>query len=362
MRSQKLVARSAAGMRAQGIREAAAALAWSRAASWAAGLAAVAAFGLDPAWTGFDPARLTDGWPLAPAARWDAVWFLAIAQDGYYGEARPAFFPRYPLLVAALGGSAWAGVAVSAACAVAALAVLHRLAALELGESAAGATVLAVAFFPTSFFLTAVYSESLFLALSAGAFLAARTGRPALAAGLGALAAATRSIGVLLVVPLWLLLRGRDRAWILLVPLGLAAYCAWLWWVRGDPWLPFRAQEVWDRTLGVPDVVGAIRGSSGDMLRRNLTDVAFLLFAAVATVGALRRLPLAYGAWALVALAVPLSHPVDSQPLLSLPRFVLVLFPLHMWVATVAGPRTLAVSAVLLGLFSALFSTWAFVA
>jgi hypothetical protein len=355
-------------MRAQGIREAALALAWSRAVIWAAGLAAVAAFGLDPAWTGFDPMRLTIGHRetvdelLAPAARWDAVWFLAIAQDGYSGDARPAFFPLYPLLVAALGGTAVAGVVVSAACAVVALTVLHRLASLELGEAAAGATVLAVAFFPTSFFLTAVYSESLFLALSAGAFLAARTGRPALAGALGALAAATRSIGVLLVVPLWLLLKSRERMWILLVPLGLAAYCAWLWWVRGDPWLPFRAQEVWMRSLGVPDPVGAIAGSRGEMLRRNLVDAGFLLFAVVATVGALRRLPPAYGAWALVALAVPLSHPVDSQPLLSLPRFLLVLFPLHMWVATVAGPRTLAVSAVLLGVCSALFATWEFVA
>lgn len=352
------------------------ALAWSRAVIWAAGLAAVAAVGLDPAWPAFDPMRLTAGYGatgdllLAPAARWDAAWFLAVAQDGYYGDARPAFFPLYPLAVAALGGSAPAGVIVSAACALAALAVLHRLAALELGRPAAGATVLAVAFFPTSFFLTAVYSESLFLALSAGAFLAARTGRPAAAAGLGALAAGTRSIGVLLVVPLWMLMASRprrERAWLLLVPLGLAAYCGWLAVVRGDPWLPFQAQEVWNRSFGapfaaVPAVFSEIAGARGDMLRRNLTDAVFLLFAVVATAGALRRLPLAYGAWALVALAVPLSLPVEGQPLLSLPRFALVLFPLHMWLATVAGPRALAASAALLGLFSALFASWEFVA
>lgn len=338
------------------------ALAWSRAVIWAAGLAAIAAYGLNPAWHGFDPAGLTDGY-LPLAARWDAVWFLTIAQDGYDGGARPAFFPLYPLLVAALGGSAWAGLAVSSACAVAALAVVHRLAALELGTAAAGATVLAIAFFPTSFFLTAVYSESLFLALSAGAFLAARTGRPALAGALGALAAGTRSIGVLLVVPLWLLLGGRDRVWVFLVPLGLAAYCLFLWWVRGDPLLPFQAQDVWMRSFSFPDV-GVMLDSRGDMLRRNLTDAAFLLFAAVGCAGALRTLPLAYGAWALVALAVPLSHPNDVQPLLSLPRFVLVLFPLHMWLAIYipTHPRALAASGVLLGLGSALFATWEFVA
>jgi hypothetical protein len=358
-------------MRAQSIREAALALAWSRAVVWAAGLAAVAAYGLAPGWEAFDPQHvLGDGPALAPAARWDAAWYLAIAQDGYYGHARPAFFPLYPMLIVALGKSAWAGVAVSAACALAALAVLHRLAELELGDAAARATVLAVAFFPTSFFLTAVYSESLFLALSAGAFLAARRERPALACVLGALAAATRSIGVLLVVPLWLLLRARDRKWIALVPLGLAAYCVWLGEVYGDPWIAFRAQDVWHRSfvgpfLAVADVPGAIADGRGDMLRRNLLDAAFLLFAVVGVVGALRRLPLAYGAWALVALAVPLSYPVDSQPLLSLPRFVLVLFPLHMWLAISVPthpPRALAAGAAGLGVLSALFATWEFVA
>jgi hypothetical protein len=361
-------------MRAQSIREAALALVWSRAVIWAAGLVAVAAYGLAPGWEVFDPQRvLGDGLALAPAARWDAAWFLAIAQDGYYGGSRPAFFPLYPMLIAGLGGSAWAGVAVSAVCALVALAVLHRLAELELGAAAAHGTVLAVAFFPTSFFLTAVYSESLFLALSAGAFLAARRERPALAGVLGALAAGTRSIGVLLVVPLWLLLSGRARAWVAVVPLGLVAYCAWLAIVRDDPWLPFQAQEVWHRTfagpfLAVADVPGTIADSfaAGEsrshMLRRNLLDAAFLLFAVAGVAGALRRLPLAYGAWALVALAVPLSYPVDSQPLLSLPRFVLVLFPLHMWLATVAGPRALAASGALLGALSALFATWEFVA
>ena len=53
-----------------------------------------------------------------------------------------------------------------------------------------------------SFFFSAVYTESLFLALSAGCFYLARRERWVWAGVLGGLAAATRSIGVLLVVPL----------------------------------------------------------------------------------------------------------------------------------------------------------------
>src|SRR5918994_1235946 len=50
---------------------------------------------------------------LAPLARWDAAWYLRIADSGYGGsDARAAFFPLYPLLVVAFaqagGGSAGA--------------------------------------------------------------------------------------------------------------------------------------------------------------------------------------------------------------------------------------------------------------
>jgi hypothetical protein len=68
------------------------------------------------------------------------------------------------------------------------------------------------------------------------------------------------------------------------------------------------------------------------------------------------------------ALAVPLSYPVSAQPLMSLPRFLLVLFPLNIWFAgwLAARPRlrrpALAVSALLMMFFVAQFATWHWVA
>ena len=95
----------------------------------------------------------------------------------------------------------------------------------------------------------------------------------------------------------------------------------------------------------------------------NVLLFSFLVFAAVAVVGAFRRLPRAYGAYALVALALPLSYPVAPQPLMSLPRFLAVLFPLFMWLAVVTEERgwTRAVTATFavgLGLFTAQFAAW----
>ena len=92
-----------------------AAVAWrafwaSRLIVWAAGLAAVAIFGLSRRRLDFDQPGLTRPFGdlgdalVAPAARWDSYWFLSIARDGYDG-ARAAFFPLYPLIAAARRGA-----------------------------------------------------------------------------------------------------------------------------------------------------------------------------------------------------------------------------------------------------------------
>ncbi|MFA9270738.1 MAG: mannosyltransferase family protein [Baekduiaceae bacterium] len=201
-----------------------------------AGIVAAAAFGFSARAEDFDPAGYTIGLGsvadvvVAPFARWDSVWFLSIAGDGYDDGARAAFFPLYPVLVGALGtvlgSDLVAGVVVSLVALTAALVALHRLTALDFGDGVARGAVLAVAFFPMSFFLSAVYSEALYLALSVGSFLAARTGRWAWVGVLGGCAAATRSAGIVLLLPLviiWCKQRDRrpaDLAWLALVPAG----------------------------------------------------------------------------------------------------------------------------------------------
>src|SRR5919112_2543682 len=201
----------------------------SRVLVLAAGAIAVALFGLSPRHADFDPAGLTTPYGafgdalVAPLARWDTTWFMTIAQEGYGEGAREAFFPLYPLLLAVVGAPGAmlvAGAVLSTALAAAALTVLHRLVPLDYGPAVARGAVLATAFMPMSFFLSAVYSESLYLALSIGAVYAARTERWAWAGVLGGLAAATRSAGVLLLVPLALLWwdtrlrRDTDLAWL----------------------------------------------------------------------------------------------------------------------------------------------------
>jgi Mannosyltransferase (PIG-V) len=384
----------------------------SRLLVWAAGIWAVALWGIASRASLYDPAGLTRPYGrlgdalVAPLARWDSVWYLAIAHDGYpvHDLQRPAFFPLYPALVRAAGAIVASplvgGALVSAACMLVALVLMHRLTELELGPEAARCAVWALALFPAAFFLGAVYSESLFLALSLGAVYAARRGRWPWAGALAALAGGTRSAGVVLVVPLALIWwssrprRLRDAPWLAAAPAGLGAFCAWLGLRGGDAGAPFHAQDLWLRHFAGPfagvwdGAVAAWDGArqllsgsrahvyfapaGGDpfaVAGHNLLLFAFLLLAVPALVGVLRRLPSAYGAYTIAALALPLSWPVGPQPLMSLPRFELVLFPLFMafggWLAEDGAVRrrlALSTSAAGLVALTAQFATWHWVA
>jgi Mannosyltransferase (PIG-V) len=344
---------------------------------------------------------------LAPLARWDSVWYLRIADSGYGGTAsgsapRAAFFPLYPLLVRAVatpfgasgGALLVAAYALSLSAFVAALFLLHRLTELELGRRLARPTLLLLAVFPAAVYFGAPYSESLFLLLAVGAFYAARSGHWAWAGTCAALASATRSAGLLLLVPLAMLWWGSrprrrsDAAWLLLAPLGIAAYAAWLGLVEGDALRFLDVQEAWSREFTVPlagawdGLVAAVDGirqlasgsrtpvyfeaAAGDPFRIAAINVMLfvtLVFAVVACAGVWRRLPRAYGAWVATSLLLPLTFPVTPQPLMSLPRFVAVLFPLFMWLAIVCDERrstdlVAAGFAVGLGLFTAQYASW----
>jgi Mannosyltransferase (PIG-V) len=370
----------------------------------AAGLAGALVVPRRLAWWVFDPARLTDrlgqvGNVLAaPAVRWDSIHYLAIAQHGYTSASATVFYPLYPLLVRALGyvvgSDPAAGVVISLAALAAALVLLHRLTALELGRRAADVTVLLVAFAPLSLFFSAVYTESLFLALSVGSIHATRRGRWKLACGLGGLAAATRVTGVGLAIPLailWLKERRRlDRGavWLLAVPAGMFAYLGYLGALGYGPLSPFTQESGFHRQMAGPlsTIVAAVHAATagvrsfavqpaylptiGGPFTAGTESILLLLALAIALaalVAAFRRLPLAYGAYALAVLVVCTWSPVAGQPLKSVDRYTLTIFPLWMavgaWVSERRLTRTVVlVSAGLLAFWSFQFATWAWVA
>ncbi|HVE68084.1 MAG TPA: mannosyltransferase family protein [Solirubrobacteraceae bacterium] len=366
----------------------------SRAIVWAAGVAA--ALTLDSSAPRLSrPVDLghTADVLAAPGVRWDATWYLEIAREGYASELHAAFFPLYPLTVSAvsfvLGSPVIAGLLVSCIAFMAALLALWRLAELELDAAAAGRTVWLLALFPASLFFSAVYAESLFLALTVGAFLSARQGRWGRAALLGAAAGATRNTGWLLIVPLALMYwqarpaggrrLDRDALWLALVPAGAAAFAAYQWAHFGDPLTGARAQRFWGREFVGPlrglqavaenlwtSVSNLVQGVNVASDLRQLALLAGMTLAVVALVGAARRLPAPYAVWAGLGILAMLSAPMPDYPLSATPRFLAVLFPLFMWGGAALARRdlyllVLGASTAGLVFLTAEFSTWRFV-
>ena len=331
------------------------------------------------------------GWHNAFTAweRFDALWFLRIAETGYaVDDGSAAFFPLYPLLVRAvsvalLGHPFAASLLVSNAAFVGALVVLYLLTDLELGERAARTTVMLVSFFPTSYFFLMPYSESLFLLLAASAFWAARRGRWALAGASGALAALTRSVGVVLAPALLLEALHRRRegegpAWPGLLAavgsgLGTVAYLAW-WQLRDGEWLaPFTRQRAWERESSWPwaTLWNGTRSAFRYLGDTNggywLADWLIVVPVIAASAYALARYRPAYGIYVLGSLLIPLTFVFPDRPLMSMPRFVLPLVPAF-WAAAELAERfrvprwgLVAVGAAGLGVLSVLTVNWYYI-
>ncbi len=305
-------------------------------------------------------------------SQWDARWFLQISMHAYEEVPQAAaFFPVYPAVV---HGVAWltgsllvAGVLVSLASGAVAAWVLAQIARPLLGARGASDTVLYLALYPVGFVFTSLYSEGLFLALASGSFLAAMRGRPLLAGVLGGFATGTRLIGLALLPALAILLwRGRDPgsltrlAPLLLLPAAIGLYALYLDWAIDDPWAFTSAQADWNRDAsplgplaGIRDAVQAAGTGLRDLLDLpaagpghdqrvglwNLSHLALLAGAVWLTWVAWTRLGAAFGAYSAATLAVVLSAPAEGFPLVSLPRFLLVDFPLFLALAAVTLDR-----------------------
>ena len=143
--------------------------------------------------------------------RWDAANYIDLARLGYAAD-RPellAFLPLYPLLVRimavlCLGHYVFAGFLVSNACLMGAGWALYHIVNGQYGERTARRAVLLMMFSPLSLVFSVPYAESLFLMLTLLAVLCARNRRFGLAALFGALSCATRLIGVLVFIPIYM--------------------------------------------------------------------------------------------------------------------------------------------------------------
>ncbi|HEV3243494.1 MAG TPA: mannosyltransferase family protein [Chthoniobacterales bacterium] len=323
-------------------------------------------------------------------ARWDGGWYLGIAQQGYSfvpaKQSNVAFFPLYPDLIEVVhhgiplprdAGWLLVGIIVSNAALLVALIYLYQLVRLDYDQHIAARVIIYLCIFPTTLFLSAVYSESLFLALVISAFYYARTARWLIVGILSAAAALCRPPGVLLMIPLaFEYLSQKEFQWrrikpnclpLLLAPMALAGHLTFLRWRFGDWNILSKAEAMqgWSRHLTLP--WNTLLNSFPGMNSFNGFHGAFEFFFTLALLGlaifGCFRLRPSYSIYAAVSLVFITSW----GGLRSAPRFGLVIFPVIIALALLghnnAFNRAYLVFSTILALVSmVVFSQWGWVA
>ena len=327
----------------------------------------------------------TNPW-LALWQRFDTNWYLKIAQRGYAADdGSTVYFPMYPALIrltsTVVGDSMVAAMLISNLALVGALYELYRLTELLTDAASARRAVAYLLLFPTGFFLMAAYTESLFLFFALGTFLFALRRRWFIAVLFGALAALTRLQGVLLVAPLaylwWWEAEKVERATasriayyvlrfvpLLLIPLATVAFLAFtnlslLASYTGE--LHARFVLPWDNLAASAAFLASGKGSLIDALNLLTTLGLGALLVAV-----WRKPPREYGLYAIAMFLAPLFRMTTTQPLVSMMRYALAIFPVFMlwgaWGKNAWVNRAIIYPSLLLQLYlSAQFVMWGWV-
>lgn len=324
--------------------------------------------------------------------RWDAIWYGSIARDGYQyagqaGASNVGFFPGAPLLFGAVTRLTGLPVTASGPLASSVLALiacwlLYRLTLNETGddETARRAAVYLLAF-PAAYYLSIGYSEALYVVAVLGAFYLARRGRWVWAGAIGFVAGLTRLHGALLVAPLgYEYLRQQRWQWrslfrpaiigVIGAPLGVLAFNLYLNATFGQPagyFSPyFEVQTLFFKgsraeafpTFPLTTFFNYLGGLlTGAPSTEGVAVMGALILLLILTVEVWACLPRLYGVY---LLTVALFSLVGGD-LISLPRFVLPMFPGFMALALI-GKRPaldraiLIVSALLQGVLALLFT------
>lgn len=299
--------------------------------------------------------------PLDNLLQWDSHWYIQIASQGYDKES-VAFFPALPLLIYlfSFGGLIDTAAAGMVICNTAMIMVFYlsaKLGTTYFSQQTTRRALMAIAVMPTSVFLNSVYTEPLFLMFILAALLMATQQRWWLAGLAGAMAAATRSLGLamalVLFVQAWHSGGGLNRKVLFsgIVPVGLGAYMLYLAAAFGNPLAFVDAQQAWERRFQWP-WESVYRG--GAMVKRSLpetgklfsddgfnpselfslwqhgTDLFLTLLWIALLVAALLmrkklKIPIALQILGWMLLLTPLTSGTPFSPLCSLARFVLVI-------------------------------------
>ncbi|MEM4266179.1 MAG: glycosyltransferase family 39 protein [Candidatus Woesearchaeota archaeon] len=272
----------------------------------------------------------------------DTGWYLNVAANGYPPGFDPAvqsnwaFFPLYPLLMRLLGGIVGsnyvAGIIISNVCLIVAAIFLYKLVKLDADKQTAFGAVKYMFLFPTAFVLSGVFTESLFLLLAITGFYYAKKGKWWAAGIAGFFLSLTKSLGIILVVPLlyeYLKTKNfkiekirKDILWLGLIPLGLIVFSIYNFYKTGN-YLAFAyVQKAWGHGFSNPlkfIVNGSISSNLGVLF------ASYFTLALLVIIIFYKKVDTPYLIFSLFLFIIPLLSIPTYE---SFPRYLIAIFPL----------------------------------
>lgn len=320
--------------------------------------------------------------------RWDAPHYIDIAKNGYVnsGEQRLfiVFFPLYPLLIRLATFNYQyinlSALVVSNISSLIASIYLFKLAKLDFEEDIAKKTILYISIFPTAYFLCAIFTEGLFLALAIASIYYARKERWWATGICSMFATLTRSFGLVLlptlIVEYFLQRRwewrktDRNILWSGMVVVGFAIYLLINYQVTGNFFTFIEIQRThWYQSLNpLQGLANSLGWATTAQFPENITvgsaQIIFAILGLSCIIGSSRiHLRLTYRIYALFTWLMSVS----TGWWISVPRYILTMFPLFILFGLYSQRRefdyvAIPISVASLCFFTILFSlgTWAF--
>lgn len=305
----------------------------------------------------------------------DSTHYLEIAEGWYVNEGewgklvQLVFLPGYPLMIRlfelVVGDYFRAAMLVSMLSFSAAGTVLYCLVRLDSSHEEAVRTLKYLCIIPGAFFFSGVMTESYFLLLSVLTVYLARRKKWFWSCLTGGLAAFTRSLGLMLVIPVCFELVScevqrsnipfwrRGRSWfarslyLFIIPLGFAVYCFICKQVSGE-WFKFLEYEAqnWGQKLGLffntasyqmeNAIVRFMEGDFERFMGLWIPGLVCIFGSLLVMCISAKKVRASYIAYFIAYFVIA----IGATWLLSAPRYLAALFPISIGLAKMAEDRT----------------------
>jgi len=276
----------------------------------------------------------------------DGVHYLGIAGNLYDYQYTQAFFPLYPLLIRFFspiftGNLLLTGLIISNTFFLLGLLIFYELVSGSTNEKTAFWSVLFLLTFPTSFYFGSVYTEGLFFFLIITSFYFYGKNKLILASVIGGFASAARLIGLFL-LPAFIKRKPLNQQIpLLIIPSGLILYMTYLYIKFHNAFYFLTAQTIFGQERSTSAVIflpQVFYRYLKILLTTNSIVFAISFFELFSTIFAIIILSLATkkvkSEWLIFSWFAVLV-PTLTGTLASMPRYILVAFPIFIYLAMV---------------------------